>query len=442
MIRRPPRSTLFPYTTLFRSGEVRGRLAAHRRRRPARRRLLHQARRPHEGPREVGRRVDLLGRARERRHGPSEGDGGGGRRRAGRRVGRATVRVRRAVRGRAARRRGAALVPLRARREVVDPRPDRVHRRGAEDVGRQVRQEGAAQAAGRGGRAFVSAAPALRHDAAALEGLVARLVAIDSVNPDLVPGGAGEREIAAFVAGWLGNAGLDVVADEPVAGRPSVVGIARGDGDGGGGPSLMLCAHLDTVGAEGMAAPFAPRVEGRRLYGRGAYDMKGALAACMAAGAAAAGAGFAGDVLVAAVSDEEYASVGCRSVAERFAARVDAAIVTEPTALDACVAHRGFAWAEIETRGRAAHGSRPDLGADAIVHMGAVLAELAALARRLAEREPHPLLGRGSVHASLIEGGQELSSYPERCTLAIERRSLPGEDDAPLAAELADGPQV
>jgi acetylornithine deacetylase len=284
-----------------------------------------------------------------------------------------------------------------------------------------------------------AAAPALRHDAAALDGLVAQLVAIDSVNPDLVAGGAGEREIAAFVASWLRDAGLEIVVDEPVAGRPSVVGVARGRGGGGGGArSLMLCAHLDTVGVEGMAAPFAPRVEGRRLHGRGAYDMKGALAACMAAGAAASGAGFAGDVLVAAVSDEEYASVGCRSVAERFAADVDAAIVTEPTALQACVAHRGFAWAEIETRGRAAHGSRPDLGADAIVHMGAVLAELAALDRRLAERAPHPLLGRGSVHASLIEGGQELSSYPERCTLAIERRSLPGEDDAALAAELDD----
>src|SRR4051794_23585593 len=311
MIRRPPRSTLFPYTTLFRSGEVRGRLAAHRRRRPARRRLLHQARRPHEGPREVGRRVDLLGRARERRHGPSEGDGGGGRRRAGRRVGRATVRVRRAVRGRGARRRGAALVPLRARREVVDPRADRVHRRGAEDVGRQVRQEGAAQAAGRGGRAFVSAGgAALRHDPAALDGLVADLVAIDSVNPDLVPGGAGEREIAAFVAAWLGDAGLDVVVAEATRShppRPSVVGIARGSG---GARSLMLCAHVDTVGVEGMADPFAPRVEARRLYGRGAYDMKGALAACMAAGAAAAGAGFAGGGLGAAVSDGEDGSGG------------------------------------------------------------------------------------------------------------------------------------
>ena len=282
---------------------------------------------------------------------------------------------------------------------------------------------------------MTTGAPALPVAGAALDRLVAQLVAIDSVNPALVPGGAGEAAIAGFVADWLRGAGLEVVVDEPVAGRPSVVGFARGRG---AGRSLMLCAHVDTVGVEGMAEPFAARVDGRRLYGRGAYDMKGGLAACMAAGAAAAGAGLAGDVVVAAVSDEEHASVGARSVAERFAGALDAAIVTEPTALDACVAHKGFAWADIETRGRAAHGSRPDLGSDAIVHMGAVLTEIAALDRRLAAREPHPLLGRGSVHAALIEGGQELSSYPERCVLRIERRSLPGEDDAALAAELDD----
>ena len=282
-------------------------------------------------------------------------------------------------------------------------------------------------------------APALRHDANAIERLVADLVAIDSVNPDLVPGGAGEAEIAAFAAAWLREAGLEVVVDDPPGAgdppRPSVVGVARGRG---GGRSLLLCAHTDTVGVEGMTDPHVPRVAGGRLYGRGAYDMKGGLAACLLAGAAAAGAGFAGDVLVAAVSDEEFASAGCRSVAERFGGAADAAIVTEPTALRACVAHKGFAWATIEARGRAAHGSRPDLGADAIVHMGAVLAEISDLDRRLGDRDPHPLLGRGSVHASLIAGGQELSSYPERCALEIERRTLPGETAAAIEAEIAD----
>jgi acetylornithine deacetylase len=280
------------------------------------------------------------------------------------------------------------------------------------------------------------AAPGLARDAAAVEHLLSELVAIDSVNPDLVPGGAGEERIAAFVAAWLRDAGLEVAIDEPAGAdppRPSVVAFARGRG---GGRSLMLNAHMDTVGVEGMADPHVPRVAGGRLYGRGAYDMKGGLAACMLAGAKAAGAGLAGDVVVAAVSDEEYASVGCRSVAERFGAGIDAAVVTEPTGLEACVAHKGFAWAGIETRGRAAHGSRPDLGADAIVHMGAVLAEVGALDRRLADAPQHPLLGRGSVHASVIDGGQELSSYPERCRLQVERRTLPGETPDDLRAEL------
>ena len=173
------------------------------------------------------------------------------------------------------------------------------------------------------------------------------------------------------------------------------------------------------------------------MYGRGAYDMKGGLAACLLAGAAAAGAGFAGDVLVAAVSDEEFASAGCRrSLARRGRGRrrdrhrADGAARVRRA--------QGLRLGDDRGRGRAAHGSRPDLGADAIVHMGAVLAEVSDLDRRLGDRDPHPLLGRGSVHASLIAGGQELSSYPERCALEIERRTLPGETAAAIEAEIAD----
>jgi acetylornithine deacetylase len=268
-------------------------------------------------------------------------------------------------------------------------------------------------------------------DPAAVAELLAALVAIDSVNPDLVPGGAGEAEIAAFVAGWLTQAGLAVELDEPAPGRPSVIATARGRG---GGRSLMLNAHLDTVGVEGMAAAHAPRIAGGRLYGRGAFDMKGSLAACMVAAAHAAGAGLAGDVILTAVSDEEYASVGTQSVLKRV--RADACIVTEPTALRVCVAHKGFVWADVETHGRAAHGSRPELGVDAIAAMGPVLVGLGAEAARLAART-HPLLGPGSVHASLIAGGQELSSYPESCRLALERRTLPGETPEDVRAELA-----
>jgi acetylornithine deacetylase len=265
-----------------------------------------------------------------------------------------------------------------------------------------------------------------------LDDLLAELVAIDSVNPALVGGGAGEREIAAFVAAWLEREGLEVeVLDDP-PGRPSAVGVARGTG---GGRSLLLCAHTDTGGVAGMEAPLEPRVREGRLYGRGGYDMKGGLAAIMAAGAAAARGGLRGDVIVAAVADEEHASVGCQAVAARWSA--DAAIVTEPTGLEVCVAHKGFAWLEIETHGRAAHGSRPDLGVDAIARMGTVLERLAALDAGLGEHT-HPLLGRPSVHASLIEGGQEWSSYPERCVLRVERRTLPGETAGDVEAEGRD----
>lgn len=262
--------------------------------------------------------------------------------------------------------------------------------------------------------------------------LVRQLVAIDSVNPDLVPGGAGEGEIARFVANWLTRAGLEVTVRNVVAGRPNVVGVARGTG---GGRALLLNAHMDTVGVEGMQQPHEPVIEGTRLYGRGAYDMKGGLAAIMAAGAAASQHRLRGDVIVAAVIDEEYASLGTSALLGGVSA--DAAIVAEPTELDVCVAHKGFAWFAVETEGVAAHGSRPDLGVDAIVRMGRVLIELEALQTHLRARPGHHLLGTGSVHASLIAGGQELSSYPQHCCLQIERRTLPGETLAAVEAEMS-----
>jgi acetylornithine deacetylase len=265
----------------------------------------------------------------------------------------------------------------------------------------------------------------------AVERLVAELVAIDSVNPALVPGGVGEEEAAAFVARRLAEAGLEVEVVQAGTGRPSVVGTARGRG---GGRSLMLCGHIDTVGVDGMHEPHVPRVRDGRLYGRGGYDMKAGVAACMLAAAAVVDAGLAGDVIVAAVADEEHASVGVQAVLERFSA--DACVVAEPTGLEIVVAHKGFAWWEIEAIGRAAHGSRPDLGVDAIAALGPVLVSVSELERSLAARR-HELLGPGSVHASLIAGGQELSSYPDRCVLGIERRTLPDETAEQLDAELA-----
>src|SRR5207237_6315980 len=199
--------------------------------------------------------------------------------------------------------------------------------------------------------------------------LLQQLVAINSINPDLVAEGPGEAEIAQFVAGWLTNAGLEVEVDESKPGRPNVIGIARGSG---GGRSLMLNAHMDTVGVAGMERPHEPSIIGGRLYGRGAYDMKAGLASIMYAAANARKLNLHGDVIVTAVSDEEYESIGTSSVVKRC--RADAAIVTEPTELDIYIAHKGFIWLEVETIGTADHGSRPDLGIDAIEKMVKVLA--------------------------------------------------------------------
>jgi acetylornithine deacetylase len=255
--------------------------------------------------------------------------------------------------------------------------------------------------------------------------LTQRLVAIDSVNPALVPGGAGEPEIARFVVAWAEESGLAAEVLEATPGRPSVVVRKRE----ARGRTLMLCAHLDTVGVEGMADPHAPRIEGDRLYGRGAYDMKSGLASALIACREAEG-----DVLVAAVADEEHASLGVQELLASHSA--DAAIVTEPTERELIVAHKGFVWIELDIEGRAAHGSRYEEGVDAIVKAGPVLTAIGELDAQLA-RSSHPLLGRGSVHASLIEGGAELSSYPARCTIGLERRTLPGETAAQIEAEIA-----
>src|SRR5438034_3631218 len=256
-----------------------------------------------------------------------------------------------------------------------------------------------------------------------LADLICDLVRVESVNPDLVASGSGEAAVAEFVAKWLRSAGLEVDVIEPVSGRPSVVGVLRGSG---GGSSLMLNAHMDTVGAGGMTDAFTPRVTDGRVYGRGAYDMKASLAAIMITAREAAKLRLKGDLIITAVADEEVASLGTSAVLERF--RADAAIVTEPTELRLCLAHKGFVWLEVATTGVAAHGSRADLGVDAIANMGTVLSGVRDLDQRLRSGPRHPLLGTGSIHASLIEGGQEMSTYPARCVVKLERRTIPGED--------------
>src|SRR4051812_41409571 len=199
--------------------------------------------------------------------------------------------------------------------------------------------------------------------------LLRELVAIDSVNPSLVPGAAGEAQIADAIATHLRRIGLDVELQDAAPGRPNVIGVLEGRQKG---RSLMLCGHIDTVGVEGMAKPFDPIERDGRLYGRGAQDMKGGVAAMIDAARVIAAEGLeAGRLIIAAVVDEEYASIGADALVTRW--RADAAVVTEPTDLRIAVGHKGFAWFQIETRGRAAHGSRPKDGRDAILRMGRVL---------------------------------------------------------------------
>ncbi len=266
--------------------------------------------------------------------------------------------------------------------------------------------------------------------------LLAELVSIDSRNPVLVPGAPGEAQIAEFTATFLERYGFEVERVEPQPGRVSIIGRLPGSG---GGRSLLLNGHYDTVAFGDMENPLEPRMARGRLYGRGSYDMKGGLAAVLAAAArVAAGTRLKGDLIVAAVADEEHASVGTESALawmRQAGWHADFGIVAEPTELQLCVAHTGFAWATITTRGRAAHGSAWQEGIDAISHMGRVLAALERHDQQLHARTSHPLLGVPSLHASLIHGGDGLSTYPSACVLEIERRTLPGETVPRVAAE-------
>jgi acetylornithine deacetylase len=259
------------------------------------------------------------------------------------------------------------------------------------------------------------------------------------VNPSLVPGARGESEIAEFLCAYLRRHGVAAELQEAAPGRPNVVAWlgAAAPERGAGKPraALAVVAHMDTVGAADMPQPFTPREVNGRLYGRGALDIKSGVAAMCAAAIAivAEKTPLTRPLLIVAVVDEECDSLGTQSLLERYSA--DAAVVLEPTDLQLCIAHKGYAWFQITTHGRSAHGSLPEEGRDAIRYMGRVLSLLDGLDRKLAQSPPHPRLGRASLHASTISGGAEISSYPAECRLQVERRTLPGESEAQVEAE-------
>ena len=268
--------------------------------------------------------------------------------------------------------------------------------------------------------------------------LTRELVRVDSRNPTLVAGAPGEGRVARVLAEVLAAWGFEVTVRDAAPGRPNV--IAR-LGAGRGGRSLMLNGHIDVVGVEGMIhAPWDAVVREGRIYGRGSSDMKAGVAAMCAAAAravSASGGTLDGEIIVTAVVDEEYSSLGTRAlVADGM--RADAAIVTEPTGLRIMPAHKGFVWVDVLVRGRAAHGSRWDVGIDAIRNAGLLLAALDAVDAELLPSREHALLGRPSLHASTIEGGIGLSTYPDKCRFTIERRTIPGETTAAVMTEIEE----
>jgi succinyl-diaminopimelate desuccinylase len=266
-----------------------------------------------------------------------------------------------------------------------------------------------------------AAAAAVDHDE--VIDLARALIAARSENP------GGTEDAAADVAGgFLAGISTSPETVRGDAGRPSIV-ATMGPGEG---PSLVWNGHLDTVPAGSLDTwsvdPFAGAVVDGRLIGRGACDMKGAIAAALAAGAAIRRAGIelGGTLTFHLAADEELAGVhGTRVLRDRGLLTQRAAIVGEPTDLALGLAERGGAWITATAYGEAAHGSQPDRGVNAITSMARFLLRLP----EVIPATEHPLCGRATVNAALIEGGSAPNVVPDRCAVDIDRRILPGEDD-------------
>lgn len=260
------------------------------------------------------------------------------------------------------------------------------------------------------------------------------LIRIDSRNPALEVAAPGEWELARHVEtqlssldGW--SADVRDLGDQ----RANVVGVRPGTA---AGPSLMINVHLDTVGVAGMRDPFSGETRDGKVFGRGAQDTKGGMAAVLGAARALAedGAALAGDLVLAFVADEEHESIGTTDLVARV--RPDAAVVIEPSDLDVCIAHRGFGLFRLRTRGQAAHGGRSDLGVDANLHMGLALAEVDRLRGRWKSTHRHPRLGPATLHVPLIRGGRGLYMYADECTADLECRTVPGQSADGVLGEL------
>ncbi len=254
------------------------------------------------------------------------------------------------------------------------------------------------------------------------------LVRIPSANPFGAPATAvrRERELADDLLGRFQRLGLDCGQREVADGRPNVWGRLRGTG---GGPTVMLVAHLDTVGVDGCVQPFDPQVADGRVTGRGACDMKGAIACYLEVVhlLRARSIRLPGDLIIAGTVDEEHAQIGSADLGSN-GPHADVGIIGEPTGLQVCPAHPGQLGVHIRTYGTATHSSQPERGVNAVEHMGAVIAHLSRLDAELQARRPrHPLCGTGRFSMNVIRGGSVVSSIADYCEMEIDRRFLPDE---------------
>jgi acetylornithine deacetylase/succinyl-diaminopimelate desuccinylase-like protein len=269
------------------------------------------------------------------------------------------------------------------------------------------------------------------------EKLLRELVALPSVNPAFVAPGdarAGERNVAEFLAATAAQAGLEVSFQPVFRGRSNV--FARLTPSGKMRRRILLAPHLDTVSAE--ESQFTPQKKGRRLFGRGASDAKGCVAAMMSVMCELANSRqrpAETEITFVGLVDEEHAQAGSRALAEK-GFHADLAIVGEPTRLEVVTAHKGLLWLRLETRGKSAHGALPNLGRNAVHAMARIVDLLQTRYAAQLARKRHPLLGSPTVNVGVISGGTQANIVPDECTIVVDRRTLPGESGANVWREL------
>ncbi|MFW5474165.1 M20 family metallopeptidase [Knoellia sp. CPCC 206450] len=256
--------------------------------------------------------------------------------------------------------------------------------------------------------------------AAAAVQLACELVAVDSVNPGLVPGAAGEQRIVELLASRLTRSGftVTVVPGAEDGGRPSLVAAPPARP---GAATVVLNGHLDTVGVAGMTDPFVPRVEGDRLLGRGAADVKGGVAALVVAAEQLVATGTPVRPVLALVADEEDASIGSESVIATLpdlGIQPDVCLIAEPTDLVVTRSLRGFAVVRVRFPGQAAHSSQAELGVNAVTHLGRFL-------HALDEQAPAVRAQGGDLMATVVTGGSSAFVVPDSAECLVEMRLTP-----------------